>query len=166
MSAANLHRVKRAAREAEGYLELGLPQSALNALARIDDPGSFRGTFLYLKGEALRESDRFEEAIGPLIEATDVAPSDLRIPLALGWCYKRIDRLELAIKALEDALELRPEEPLLWYNLACYASLARRKARALYFLARALDLDASYRELIPRRATSIRSARTKNSRRW
>ncbi len=46
------------------------------------------------------------------------------IAFALGWCYKRLARLDLAIHSLEQALVDDPECALLHYNLACYSSLA------------------------------------------
>jgi len=65
----------------------------------------------------------------------------------LAWCHKRTARLDAAIKDIQRALEVEPEEALLHYNLACYLSLAGRKRSALTHLARAFALDASYREL-------------------
>lgn len=148
MPSSSLTRLKQLAREAEGYLELNLPEHALAVLDRVGDPGSFRSTFAYLRGEALRELRRWNEALVPLREAAEMAPSDIRIWLALGWCYKRIGRLDLAIEALEEALEARPDEALIHYNLACYWCLAENKERTLHYLARSFDLDSQYRDLV------------------
>ena len=76
-----------------------------------------------------------------------IAPSDIPIRVALGWCYKRTGRLDLAIDILEDALIIEPGAALLRYNLACYLSLAGQKRRALRYLSQALTLDPTYREL-------------------
>ncbi len=69
--------------------------------------------------------------------------------LALGWCYKRTNRLAQAIDSLERALREHADEALLHYNLACYWSLAgntaRRRSRAL---GRALELDPDLRTLV------------------
>ena len=51
--------------------------------------------------------------------------------LALGWCYKRTNRLAQAIDSLERALREHPDEALLHYNLACYWSLAANGPKAL-----------------------------------
>lgn len=135
-------------REAEGYLELGMPEYALRALGRLGDPAAFDGETLYLWGEGLRALERFFEALMPLERAAKAAPDDIRVRIALGWCYKRTGRLDLAIDALEQALLVEPEEPLLRYNLACYLSLAGRKRRALRYLSLALASDPAYRELV------------------
>ncbi|HVA47625.1 MAG TPA: tetratricopeptide repeat protein [Pirellulales bacterium] len=148
MSGSNRTRVQRVLREVEGYLELGMPQTALDLLSRLDDPGTFRGQKLYLTGEALRALQRHAEAIAALEQAADLLPSKLDIWLALGWCRKRTGRLDLAIGALERAEEVSPEEAVVHYNLACYWSLAGKKQRALAYLSRAIALDSNYRDMI------------------
>ena len=90
---------------------------------------------------------RYFEALLPLERAAKAAPDDIRVRIALGWCYKRTGRLDLAIDALEQALIVEPELALLRYNLACYLSLAGHKRRALRYLSQALALDPAYREL-------------------
>ena len=133
--------------EAEGYLELGMPEHALQTLGRLGDPARFDVGALYLWGEGLRALERFYEALMPLERAAKAAPDDIRVRISLGWCYKRTGRLDLAIDALEQALLVEPEEPLLRYNLACYLSLAGRKQRALRYLSQAFAIDPAYRQL-------------------
>lgn len=141
-------RMQRTLREAEGYLELGMAQTALDLLARVTEPGTFRGQQLYLTGEALRALERYEEALIALTEAADLSPSNIHVWLALGWCRKRTGRLDLAIDALERAEEASPEEAIVHYNLACYWSLAGKKQLALRYLSRAISLDAQFRNLL------------------
>ena len=69
--------------------------------------------------------------------------------LALGWCYKRTDRIDLAIESLERGLEIDPSQAILYYNLACYRSLLGDKHRAIEFLGEALRRDPDYRDLVP-----------------
>lgn len=138
-------------KEAEGYLELNLPELALQTLERAGEGGTFRGHVLYLRGEALRALERHSEALEALREAVDLSPSNVHAWLALGWCYKRTGRIDLAIDALERAQDTDPDPStaaLLEYNLACYWSLAGRKDRALSSLARAFAMDAHYRDLV------------------
>ncbi|MEX2559752.1 MAG: tetratricopeptide repeat protein [Pirellulales bacterium] len=148
MSSGNRIRLQRILREAEGYLELSMPQTALDMLARMKEPGTFKGQQLYLTGEALRALTRYQEAIDPLEQAADLLPSNIHVWLALGWCRKRLGRLDLAIQALERAEEVEPKEALIHYNLACYWSLAGKKQRALAYLSRAIAIQPNYRELI------------------
>ena len=137
----------RIQREAEGYLELGMPQHALQTLGRLGDPAAFDGHALYLWGEGLRAMERYFEALMPLQRAVKATPNDVRVRIALGWCYKRTGRIDLAIDALEEAIVIDPEQALLRYNLACYLSLAGQKRRALCHLSQALKMDPVYRDL-------------------
>ncbi|MCE5266763.1 MAG: tetratricopeptide repeat protein [Planctomycetaceae bacterium] len=139
-------------REAEGFLELGMPQHALQTLGRLGDPAGFGVETLYLWGEGLRTMRRYFEALMPLERAARLAPDDIRIRLALAWCYKRTGRLDLAIGSLEKALLVRPDEALLYYNLACYLSLAGHKRRSLRCLAKAMRLDPVYQDMVDEEA--------------
>ncbi|HMO86448.1 MAG TPA: tetratricopeptide repeat protein [Lacipirellulaceae bacterium] len=134
--------------EAEGYLELGMPEHAIRALQRRGQlvHGDARGC--YLLGEALRETRRFNEAVYPLRRSLELIPDDTHVCLALGWCYKRTGRLEDAIDVLEHAVHLDPGEAILHYNLACYCSLARHRRQALQHLAYALEIDGNFRDLV------------------
>ncbi len=147
MTARHHIRREKIQREAEGYLELGMAQHALKTLGRLGDPATFDSESLYLWGEGLRAMQRYMEAVMPLERAVKAAPDDIRIRVALGWCYKRTGRLDLAISALEQALRIDPAEPLLRYNLACYLSLAGQKRRALRYLSQSLAIDPTFRTL-------------------
>jgi Flp pilus assembly protein TadD len=140
--------VQHACLEAEGYLELGMPQQALRTLQHRGHlvHGDARGC--YLLGETLRELNRFREAVYPLRRSLELIPDDVHVAMALGWCYKRIGRLEYASAALEHAFAIEPGEATLHYNLACYWSLARNRRRALQHLAYALDIDGNFRTLV------------------
>jgi tetratricopeptide (TPR) repeat protein len=148
MSRMSRDRVRRLLDEAEGYLMLDLPRRALQILDGRPDwsPMQFEASFL--KGESLRCLDRYREAIKPLEVAASLRPGDTRVALALGWCYKRTNRLAQAIDSLERALREHNDEPLLHYNLACYWSLAGNTAKALDALSTSLDLDPELRSLV------------------
>ncbi len=141
-------RLNKLQREAEGYLELGLPQLALDSLTRLHGSSATCSSTLYLKGEALRALGRWEEALSVLQEVAVLEPENIHVWLALGWCQKRMGRLDLAVRSLRRALEADPAEAILHYNLACYLSLAGKKREALERLSRALTLDPHYRDLI------------------
>jgi tetratricopeptide (TPR) repeat protein len=140
--------LQRACVEAEGYLELGMAEGALRTLQRRGHlvHGDARGC--YLLGETLRELRRYREAVFPLRRSLELIPDDMHVALALGWCYKRIGKLDEAISALEQAVAIEPGEAVLHYNLACYWSLARNRRRALQHLANAFDIDGKFRELV------------------
>lgn len=131
--------------EAEGYLELGLPRRALEILESRSDWSSMQFEACVLTGEALRELERYRDALGPLEKAARLRPNDLHVALAQGWCYKRTHRLAQAIDALERAERYHPREAIVRYNLACYWSLANNPRRAIAKLAESLVLDPKRR---------------------
>lgn len=150
MSTTNRVRLQRILREAEGYLEIGMPRQALALLERVDQPGTYKGHLLYLKGEALRALEHYQDAVPVLVNAVDLAPSNIHAWMALGWCYKRTGRLDEAIQSLERAHEVEPSEPLIEYNLACYYSLKGAKKQALDHLSRAINGNPALRDMIGR----------------
>jgi len=148
VTARNQIRLRQIERHAEGYLELGMAEHALDVLDRLGDAANLSPHCLYLRGEALRELGRYEEALRPLRRASEADPDNIHVWLAIGWCHKRTARVDLAIKALDRALEGEPANALIQYNLACYLSLAGQKQRALAHLSQALALDSRYRTLV------------------
>jgi tetratricopeptide (TPR) repeat protein len=144
------HRIRRQQilRQAEGYLELGMPKHALEVLDRWGPAELPSSRAAYLRGEALRELERWSEAIASLNVAAEGLPEDLPIFIAQGWCYKRMGRIDLAIAALEKGLEVDPNSAILHYNLACYWSLAGNKRQSLMFLSRAIAMDGEFRDRV------------------
>lgn len=145
MSASNRVRFRRILREAEGYLDLGMPYSALEVLQRIKDPGTFRGHKQFLSGRALAALGRYQEACTTLEEAVDLLPSDMEVWIALSVCYRQVGRLDRAIGTLERAQDVEPR-PALLYSLARYCSLAGEKRRALDYLSRAIAMEPNLRD--------------------
>jgi len=154
---------RRLIREAEGFLELatlfedrftlepadktGLADQCLETLSRIKEPGSRLSQIRYLQGQAHRLATRYPQAIAHLQEAWELDSSNAHTCLALAWCYKRQDQLELAVSAMQDALELEPDSGIAHYNLACYLSLLQRAKPALDHLSTAVEIDAAFRFL-------------------
>lgn len=139
-------RLQRALIEAVGFLELNLPQRAVERLTPLAAEGGDRPQFNLVLGEALRFLDRHADALVHLERVREQSPEELEVYLALGWCYKRTNQLPLAIRALETAHRLQPDNDLILYNLACYHCLAGHKADTLSFLRRALAASPAWRE--------------------
>lgn len=135
-------------RQAEGYLELNMPETAIAVLNRLGDSDTMGARGLYLLGEAYRSMERYREALVPLAKVATLLPEDLHVSLAIAWCYKRVGRLEHAIGAMERALKHSPNCAIVHYNLACYLSLGQQVDRSLIHLSRALTLDPTFRILM------------------
>jgi tetratricopeptide (TPR) repeat protein len=138
----------RAIEEAEGYTDLGMLEHALRALQRRGSLVHGNGRACYLLGDAFVKLNRYEEALLPLERGADLMPDDIHVWLALGWCYKRTGQLGKAIESLERALLVDASEAILYYNLACYWSLARNRELTLKYLSRALEIDCNFRDMV------------------
>src|SRR3990172_13444028 len=104
MAARHRVRLRQILSEAEGYLELGMPQHALDVFERVEEPSHFTSHAFFIQGEALKQLGRHQDAIAPLGRAAEIAPSNIQIWLALGWCYKRLRQFDLAVDAMEQAV--------------------------------------------------------------
>jgi len=127
--------------EAEGYLTLGMPDKCLAILNSRVNWQSMPFESNLLAGLAYREVRDYPGAIVHLEKAARIKPDEIDIALALGWCYKRTNRLAQAIDALTRSLARHKSEPLLYYNLSCYWSLAGNVAHAVEHLQKALKLE-------------------------
>ena len=123
-------------------LRRGLDTLGQLAEADRDDPQA-----RLLQGEALRALGEWQSALEPLEAAAAGAPTRIDAWLGLGWCLKRLGRLDDAIAALERGRALSPRQPILMYNLACYHSLAGNVPAAIDHLAQAIALDDRFRDL-------------------
>lgn len=125
-----------------------IAKRALDTLRRLNEENQTSAIGLHYEGQAYRVMEQYDEAIIPLTAANVADPENINVLLTLGWCYKRIDRIDAAIGALEDALAISPDEAIILYNLACYWSLAREPRQALFYLSRAFDKDPEYRDMV------------------
>jgi len=141
-------RRQRLIAEAEGYLDLNMPEHALASLESLERPAEAEFEVEYLRGLAMRALERHHEALGHLERALAVRADHVGLLMALAWCYKRTGQLPKAITCTEQAYKVEPKEPILLYNLACYWSLAGNKTQALSWLGRALRMNRQLRRLI------------------
>ncbi len=164
MSKADRTQRKQLIREAEGFLDLmtaledhlslDLPQRELLAdrvigtLAQVASPQGFKPYMLYLKGQACRAAERFEQAIGYFEQSARLDPDNMHTQLGLAWCYKRTLQLAEAIEAMRLAVQIENDSAIAHYNLACYLSLGGHLLEAVAELSIALELDASFRDKV------------------
>jgi tetratricopeptide (TPR) repeat protein len=164
MSALERARRKKLLREAEGYLDLImamddrqpldaayrtiLAENALNCLDQIAATSTVHSIDWYLRGQAYRLCERYSEGIDCLRRSLEMNSENLGAYLALGWCFKRVGKLGLAIEALESALEIGAEQPMVHYNLACYWALCNKASAAAFHLTIAFELSPEFRSLV------------------
>jgi len=150
MDPAFLERIRRnhRLREAEGYLELGLFERAMEVLDRLPEGDRECLEALLIRAEVLRHTGQYRSALEILERLAEKDPDNVGIRLAMGWCHKRIGRIDLACADLETAKQVDPHNALVLYNLACYYSLAGKKQEALTYLGEALRREPGLRTLI------------------
>ena len=125
-----------------------LANRALDLLATVAPSADARADWFYLIGHAYRTMERYRDALEPLKKSAELAVDTVHAWLALGWCYKRCGRLDLAIESLEAGLLHDDRQAILHYNLACYWSLVENHKLSVAYLTRALELDSEYRKLV------------------
>ncbi len=141
-------KAKRALESAQGYLLLELPDAVMRELRHFVTAAETPLAAHQLRGEALRMRGDFEEALQSFEIVRQEKEDDLGVLMAMAWCFKRIDRLDKAIESMKHAYLSSPKVAVVHYNLACYYSLAGDKEEALSWLARAIRLDASFRDQV------------------
>jgi tetratricopeptide (TPR) repeat protein len=92
MNMMQLLRVAKRLNQAAGYLELGMPQQALDSLERLGPAGPFDAEIEYLRGHALRLQHRYREAARRFRLAAEKLPpqDDDAAWLALNAIYNQV----------------------------------------------------------------------------
>jgi tetratricopeptide (TPR) repeat protein len=106
-------RVVRRIREATGFIELGLPQYALDRLEGLDEPGPFTAQIELVRGEALRRQHRYFDAVASLKRAAAKAPAPIKqsAMLAISACYHQTGDHAKAMDAYASARGVAPKTP-------------------------------------------------------
>lgn len=159
-------RRKKLMLEAEGYLDLimsmddrwpleleqriVLAECALSRLNHVAERYRVWSIDWYLRGQAYRLCEHYEDAADCLRKSLELNSDNIGAYLALGWCYKRLGQIPLAINALESALELGSEIAIVHYNLSCYWALSNEAEIAAFHLTAAIDLNSDFRHLVDR----------------
>lgn len=100
MTGEDLKAVKTVRRliAAEGYLELDMPDYALEEIDAVGDPGPFEAVVELIRGEAYKGQRRYRDAIGPLKRAAELipAPHNRQAWLSLSECFRKDGDVETA----------------------------------------------------------------------
>jgi len=121
-------------------MDLGDAQEAMNDLARISRTGQRHPDVMEVLWRILARLDRWPEALLVACDAVAAAPTR-----ASGWIHRSYTLHELrrtseALECLLPAAGQFPNEPIIAYNLACYACQLGDVARAKHWLQQAANL--------------------------
>lgn len=97
---------------AEGYLDLGMAEHALEELQSVEPAGPFEAVACLMKGKAFTLQERYDNAITQLQRAAEIipAPDNRDIWLWLSECYRRHGREDLAEEAARHVENPPPRE--------------------------------------------------------
>jgi tetratricopeptide (TPR) repeat protein len=144
------YKIEHLVNEMQGYLILDMYDQVIERADILIRNNAQVTQALLHKSEALKAKNQFLEAV-PVYEKLLWSRSDTEAEkialLGLGWCYKRMNRLDKAISCLEELAKKQPEEAIAYFNLSCYYSLDRRREASLVHLKKAVDMDKHYKEL-------------------
>lgn len=103
-------RVAKRIEQSCGYLELNMPQHALDNLSGLSTDGQLQGALEYVRGQALRMQSRFDDAVAPLASAAKLLPeaTTKHVYLALAECHRAMDNSSLAANTLGAARGAKP----------------------------------------------------------
>lgn len=151
---------------AEGYLDLvtiaasklgideGLRQKFAVAALRTASAASVTSADAWRRdlvvGQAWRVLRHYRRAAVPLLRVTRSQPSQPAGWIALGWCLKRMKRLDQAAAVLARGVWHLPDHAPLHYNLACYLGLLGQADNAVAELIWALDLEPRLKRRLDR----------------
>ncbi len=142
---------------ANHLLEAGKPAETLDALEELNEDdleGDDRIEWATLRGWALSELGRGEEAVALLLPLVDDFPSSARLFGTLGVVFSNLEALDDARAALETAIALDSDDEVLLGNLALVYEKLRDYGRALEYYDRAIDHGADIDWALQRKAAA------------
>jgi tetratricopeptide (TPR) repeat protein len=137
---------KQIIRAASGWLELGMPTDALNEIQSL--PKDIMGDKLVLELKLAAEmalqhwKDAAETAKLLCVEAVD----DPDFFLSAAFCLHELGETDEARKWLQRGPDVLSEMAVFHYNMACYLWTLGEKERAHNHLAKAFEMDDSFKE--------------------
>ena len=134
-------------RAAQGFLELGDPDSAWEELELIAAEDRAHPVVLRMRVYIYRDKGKWMEMAEIARHLTQINPQESEHWTNMAWAERRHLGVPVAEKTLLLALELFPKEPLIHYNLACYAAQLGKLDNAKALLAAAITLDPVFKEM-------------------
>jgi len=131
---------------ARGYLELGMVEEAAAELRRIPREERDGTAVLALRAIVLQAQGRWRALCTTAAELVRRQPEEAGAWVTWAYATRRAVSLAAAEQILREAEEHHPAEPTIQFNLGCYACLRGDLKAARARVARAVALEASFRE--------------------
>jgi tetratricopeptide (TPR) repeat protein len=134
-------------RAAQGFLELGDPDSAWDELESIPAEERAHPIALRFRVYIYRDKGKWMEMAEISRHLTEVEPDQPEHWVDRAWAERHHQGIPVARKTLLHALKRFPNEGILYYNLACYSAVDGRTAEAKSLLSKAIELDPEFKQL-------------------
>lgn len=131
---------------ANGYIELGMLKDASAELDAIDPSERLKDEVLMMRSKLYLEAKNWEVMAAVSKQLAEQNPD---APYAwTNWAYalREMDRNDEAKTVALQGLATHPQEPILWFNLACYCSLLGQFQDASDHLDTAIKLDDTFQQ--------------------
>lgn len=137
---------KQVLRVASGWLELGMPDDALEELGTLRGEAGERRKVLELKLAAQMTKELWDEASQTACQLCGKAVDEPGYFLNAAFCLHEAGDTEEARKWLLRGPKSLHEMAVFHYNMACYLWVLGERERANNHLAKAIEMDDSFLE--------------------
>jgi predicted Zn-dependent protease len=134
-------------RMAEGYSELGMLEDALAQLNQLDAENQERVEILRMRIDILMRKKDWKVALQLSLRYCAANPNQPYGYVHTAFCLHELDRTSEAKQTLLDGPASLLDEPVYYYNLACYDTVLGNLDQAKAYLRASFRLDKSFREL-------------------
>lgn len=132
---------------AVGYANLGMVNDALDELNHLSPSMAADGGVMEFKLRLLERAQNWSDAAALAAKLASSHPNEARWFVAWAFAKRRSDSLETASKILCEAASLHPKDPLIQFNLGCYAAQRGDLTTAHSHVRRAIELDHGLEKL-------------------
>lgn len=137
---------KQIIRAASGWLELGMPDDALEELAGLSGEDRDERKALELKLAAQMSKENWKEASDTAQNLCRQAVDEPEFFLSAAFCLHETGDTDEARKWLLSGPDILEEMPVFHYNMACYLWKLGEGERARNYLAKAVEMDDTFLE--------------------
>ena len=134
--------------KARGYIELGMLDEALRQIDAL--PSQKRGTPAAQEMRIIISLNRgdLDEAFALSEDLCDLHPESHAGFIQGAYCLHAMERTQDAIDFLQAGPGTLRDEPVYFYNLACYELALGKRQAAVTWLKQSLEMDPTFREKV------------------
>ncbi len=129
-----------------GYLELSMLDAAWEELNQLSDAQLNRPETYEMRISILLDQGRLEEALAYCGMLTSLDPENHAGYIQGAFCLHALDRTEDAIALIQTGPGTLLEEPVYFYNLACYEQARGKSQAALTWLRTSIEMSPHFRK--------------------